>query len=1451
MPLLDRLRRSFAVRLVTFVTFASASMPLSALASPKTPEPRPADVPEGGGDGSATGIGMPGLGSLGVPESGGQQAAGALDLASVEPATGVAHASIPFRLETARGKVQPTLSLQYSSASGQREGGIGWSLPLPSIERHNDSGHPFYQDPSPGNALDPTKEDHFTFDTQPLVPICLVGGNDVTGGKCEGALSGEQMPSWAHGWHYFRLEADTSFARFFWSPDHRTWVVQLKSGETMEFGTPLDTSDPGAVGNEVDSSIPALPTLRWRLVRRFDLMGPEVNVIYYQWGQNDPSQPLLYLNEIYDTPLPKAASGSGWGSSFGPDAFAHHVHLSWTQDDTATPAPGYMPNPMNAALVWLAVPTLLLSRVDITSASATSTTRSLVRSYSLQYYPRYFQPSYFERSLLESVQETGACPYTENSSGLLPSTLSCANGTLPPITLQYTTPQISSDNVVTTMTGQVVNALSPVQYFADGYFADVNGDGLPDYVSANIGPAPYSETLSVNLNSIGSKLNAWSPPLTMTVPDPVLSMEETITAAPPVDYSFFPQFLLATPGSTNTFFEFAFGNWSNNGVASVLWWDVDRQDYAIYTPSLSPTSSSGTWVLGTEHALPPNILLPSDLTYGPPSNETFQPDVVFGTFADIDDDGLVDWIQQNQPSNCPLATNVCTPALGFGTAAVSAFYSTQDPTGAVQPFHHATTTPPVPPVMTIFSPLQFFVDVNGDGTPDIVTLGMASSPQAGSQTVLLVKRGHGDGTFDADPGYTLAALPPNIASELYSIPTAVTVQLDDLNGDGLVDVVAADTSGITVLYTNGHGVAGSAFIPAATLPSAYNPLGSSGLPPTQITFADMNGAGVDQIVVVTGAPSGNNQVSYVNLLQGVPQALLQTISNGLGATTTISYDTVADLAIASRSTTSPWATTLPQAMHVVVQTQTTLDDPTGMLGGPYTTNYAYTDPIYDGRYRKFAGFSSVAIGRISNSGTEVVQTKFILQNTCPTMPCPKEFDEPIEAIRGLPIFTEVYSLASVGDAAAGVYLGDPGLYQSSTHHEYLLQSLYAGMDGRQTRFAYDMQTDTWLYDTNAAQKTTNASLKDVSDLSDVGAAASMSVSQTNKYVLHTKLTGDVPGSYAHLRVTRTEDSAGNMTNVVDLGHMDPGAPDSSITYTAKYGTALGLGVNAWIWQPSSVSTSGSAPQGPYSRQFNLDYDAYARVTDVYGVLSGTLALARHNASPSGGVAPKPPTQASDGTRLLTHYQYDGVGPKVGNLTEVTKNGGTQCTQLTYDPVFAQLPLSHTSFSGGCGVGGLTTMSTFDRGLEVLASQIAPDGELTTVTHDLFGRTTQVFAPDPTMPGMSEADPTTIISYAIPSCSGPSASCGPYQIVETQQRIDDGFDAAGTPAYRTSVAYVDSFGREAALVTQADAKPTRSATVRRGSCRVLFSERWADRLGTPTYRSRRASHRRTSLQQRPR
>ncbi len=57
----------------------------------------------------------------------------------------------------------------------------------------------------------------------------------------------------------------------FWSPDHRTWRVQSKSGVNFELGVPLDGSDyTGALERS-----PSRPDeiYRWQLVRQYDSHG--------------------------------------------------------------------------------------------------------------------------------------------------------------------------------------------------------------------------------------------------------------------------------------------------------------------------------------------------------------------------------------------------------------------------------------------------------------------------------------------------------------------------------------------------------------------------------------------------------------------------------------------------------------------------------------------------------------------------------------------------------------------------------------------------------------------------------------------------------------------------------------------------------------------------------------------------------------------------------------------------------------------------------------------------------------------------------------------------------------------------------------------------------------------------------------------------------------------------
>src|SRR5262249_48298456 len=138
------------------------------------------------------------------------------------------------------------------------------------------------------------------------------------GGACPGKLThqpvgdgfvDEQMPCWATGWQYFRPRVEGSFQRFFWSPDHRTWRIQDKSGLTMELGLPLDGKNDDGGALEVDPDQPD-HVFRWNLSREYDAHvdasqsaacdGRPVNVIAFRYVSFDGGGEA-YLTDIFDT----------------------------------------------------------------------------------------------------------------------------------------------------------------------------------------------------------------------------------------------------------------------------------------------------------------------------------------------------------------------------------------------------------------------------------------------------------------------------------------------------------------------------------------------------------------------------------------------------------------------------------------------------------------------------------------------------------------------------------------------------------------------------------------------------------------------------------------------------------------------------------------------------------------------------------------------------------------------------------------------------------------------------------------------------------------------------------------------------------------------------------------------------------------------------------------------
>jgi hypothetical protein len=76
-------------------------------------------------------------------------------------------------------------------------------------------------------------------------------------------------------------------------------------------------------------------------------------------------------------------------------------------------------------------------------------------------------------------------------------------------------------------------------------------------------------------------------------------------------------------------------------------------------------------------------------------------------------------------------------------------------------------------------------DFNGDGNPDLVVANADSADSGGGGTTVSVLLGNGDGTFQAPVSYT-------------SGPEPFYVTVGDFNNDGILDIVAINSSGDTI-----------------------------------------------------------------------------------------------------------------------------------------------------------------------------------------------------------------------------------------------------------------------------------------------------------------------------------------------------------------------------------------------------------------------------------------------------------------------------------------------------------------------------------------------------------------------------------------------------------------------------------------------------------------------------
>ncbi len=1289
---------------------------------------------------------------------------------SAQLSTGIATFSVPFALPAARGGAQPSLGLSYSSGSGAGLAGMGWSVGVPYIARQTDRGLPAYEDKETWHA----NQDRFVFNGgQELVPICTV--DDAL--ACKGKLAEEVMPPWSADHQYFRPRVEGSFLRFFWSPNHKTWRVQDKSGVTMELGEPLD----GGTGADHLNSLevnPSAPTqiFRWHLARQYDTYGnpnpatgnpTPVNVVVYKYFQ-DGGQ--AYVSDIYDTTPSATPNDTAMLSGF-----AHHTHINYEArtDPTETYHSG-----------WLIKQTQRVAGVDVTSkpSSGSGAARRQVRRYHLEYDKR------FHTSYLTSVQVEGRCDGSEGSDGVPAESnerlgdTSCAK--LPPMTFDYS--HVRGFNTAGTaiesgLAGyeafdariQQVGGDPPhsVDEELTDYF-DINADGLPDLLVT--APGIYGNDYGVFFNSEGGVRNTFGTVSQMGVAGVLGANSGTIKLSnanvAPLDVD-------------------------GDGIIDFLHMPKVKT-YAVYKPALVGSK----WMLRGRSIDVANRQSPK-VDLGKDAAET--------RIADVNFDGMVDLVVSTGTEFQTFLSLGRLPdgdgQFGKGKWATNATSSlSNDPIAKCVPFSGT-------PVRFSDSDIQL-ADMNGDGIQDIVRVRRGDLRYWPGRGNGFWGTGELDdcpaGTFGDKRYVTMDGAP------FYSDIQGTSLRMDDVNGDGLDDLVQVRFDAVDVwLNVDGKGWTQRSIIDGTTASPSYA---------NRVRLMDINGSGTRDIVWGNG-----KKYEFIDLAGGERPGLLVSVKNGLGKSTEIEYASSTQEMLAAERTgvdcageltpfDSKWCSKMPTVTHLVKRV--TESDNLSVAGSgisKYVTEYSYRDPVYEGRQREFRGFRRARSKRLGdvNSPTDLTESTFLLGECEDETPdngvddcslSERWRDNPKEALKGLPVVTE--------------HFDESGRYASTEASTYRLRELYLGLDGRHVRHAFEsgkrsVHYDTAIPNTQASFGTLAAAQVEL----EIQAPQPTYPVDSDACVAPAEATTPSHATPVPLRATTghaiTESAAfvdafGNAYLALDRGCV---GGDATVCPQTTQSTLVGNDPNEalcsftipallsdapshWLYRTVASWANGSAQSAPRHETLTT-YSAEGAPKQTRAVFLDTATVIRSHPNGNAVQALAPATASTNGTRIVGERVYD----EFGNVTQETGPDGLgRCRAVSYDVgIYKQLPLSETVYSGGCNSGGLTTYATYDRGLGLVTSVQDLNDQKTTVAYDGFGRLTSLVRP---RPDGSAIDATTLasvkIDYSLPSPQDPRA----YSVIHTQTQ--DGPTLAASE-YLESYSYVDGMGRARVGLAEAD------------------------------------------------
>ncbi|MBL7130493.1 MAG: VCBS repeat-containing protein [Candidatus Omnitrophica bacterium] len=531
------------------------------------------------------------------------------------------------------------------------------------------------------------------------------------------------------------------------------------------------------------------------------------------------------------------------------------------------------------------------------------------------------------------------------------------------------------------------------------------------------------------------------------------------------------------------------------------------------------------------------------------------------------------------------------------------------------------------------------VDINADGLADII----------------FAKNNHTNKTFlNTGSGWQ--------DQGTYILPDDIDLTngksiLSDINSDGFPDILKIDGS-TRICYLNFNGN----FTQSNTYAIAEGQFENS----TTRLF-DVNADGLIDVV-----RNENQSQQYVQLNSGPIPDLLQTIDNGIGATTQITYTPSTQY----DNTGDDDKCDLPFPIQTVSQT-TVIDQ---VSGQSYTTNYEYADGLWDWQTREFRGFGYVKVIDVDQNYTE---TEFLQGG---------------------------YNKGRIKEQRSFDAAGNP---YTKVVNDWQQQDL-----GNGSEFVYLNKTDNYIYNGDSSGKRTQTQ---------------------NSY-----------------------DSYGNITQTIALGEVDESS-GADLDSTDNRISQVEYTYNTTDWLLG-------LPKTTYVQDYNGDtlkqswfyYDGNPSPDDI----------------PTQGLLTKQEDWLlGSNQNPVTSYQYDDYG----NLLSTT-DALDHITTITYDTGYQIFPLvtanhlEHQVVNEYYGINGVPLDDGTYRGLwGQTKSSTDPNGNTGYSIYDTFGRIEKQISPLD-----SVEYPTSSIEYHLETL--------PIKIISHQRQI------SGSPDTLDTLSFYDGLGR---------------------------------------------------------